>query len=440
MTDRVWGTLLALTLARVAFGYEMQTVASVAAGLISGFGLAVASIGTLIGLYFLPGAFVAFPFGVAARRFGDRPVILGGLLLMTLGSAVSAVAPSPTLLGLGRIVAGAGAVALTVLQAKLVADRFSGRMLVIGMGIMVSAFPAGVAMAQLTQPRLASLVGWPAAFWAGSAVSAAALLLMAATWHEAAPVGRVRGLGWPSRRECTLVLIAGLMWTTYNAGFSNFLGYMPLYLSTRHVAIGHANLIMSAATWLIAPSILLGGAAAGRWGMIPVFVVGAMFDTVATLGAWAVDAPLLWAALFGLFANCHASPMLTLGSLSTRPENRAVGMALFFTMYYGPRLPDPAALRPHGRSDRRHLRRLPLRRPGHHPCRCRCFSCTGICRAAHDRHGPSLTTMTSSIRATAPARGQAGRAASAGRTRSIAAASGGVRLAMLAVRKNASSR
>jgi dipeptide/tripeptide permease len=38
--------------------------------------------------------------------------------------------------------------------------------------------------------------------------------------------------------------------------------------------------------------------------------------------------------LFGTVATMHAGVIIELGTLSARPENRAVGMGLFYTTYY----------------------------------------------------------------------------------------------------------
>jgi predicted MFS family arabinose efflux permease len=97
MQLRRWIILAALALARIAFGYQFQTVATLTTGLVRRFGLSYAQIGSLIGAYMLLGMFVALPLGLLGRRFGDRVVLGTGLALMTAGSCVCAWqdAPSP---------------------------------------------------------------------------------------------------------------------------------------------------------------------------------------------------------------------------------------------------------------------------------------------------------------------------------------------------------
>ena len=100
---RRWGFVAALALARVAFGFQFQSVASLGPELIARFRLDYAAMGTLIGLYMLPGIVVALPGGLLGRRFGERIVVGGGLALMALGSAWAGMATGP-----GRHWAGPG--------------------------------------------------------------------------------------------------------------------------------------------------------------------------------------------------------------------------------------------------------------------------------------------------------------------------------------------
>src|SRR5690606_4645447 len=58
-------------------------------------------VGLAIGAYGLTQAFLQIPFGAASDRFGRKPVIVFGLALFVIGSAVAALADS-----IGWIIAG----------------------------------------------------------------------------------------------------------------------------------------------------------------------------------------------------------------------------------------------------------------------------------------------------------------------------------------------
>ncbi len=330
---RHWGTLWAMALARIAFGYQIQTVASLGPDLRAAFGIEFATLGTLMGLMQLPGVVAAIPSGFLARRFGDRRVIAWGMVAMVAGSLVSAAAGGPVGIGVGRVIAGFGAVALTVLQPKAVADRFRGGDFSVAMGILVGAFPIGIGLGQLTHGRLSQAFGWPAAFVAGAVVAAVALVVLMATWRDVAGL-LSRAMAWPSRHEITLLVLAGMVWTTFNAGYFNFLGYLPSVIAARGHPGWVADVAIGLATWGNLPMMLLGGMVAARIGAVPVFIVGTVAEVLAVSGLAWTDWPLLWGVVFGTFGAMHAGIIVGWGTLSARPENRAVGMGIFYTTYY----------------------------------------------------------------------------------------------------------
>ena len=329
-----WGTLAAMTLARIAFAYQLQTVASLGPELVAAFAIDLATLGTLMGIYMLPGMGFALPIGFLARRFGDRDVMTAGLVLMTVGGIVSAAAGGPVGIGAGRLVAGTGAVALTVLQTKITADLFQGRLFLPVMSLVVGAYPIGIGLGQLTHAPLADAFGLPAAFVMGSVLAGVSLVLFLATWPSPRHVATGSTITWPSRREIGLVVVAGLMWTAYNAGYFNFLAFMPTYMAAHGHSHAMTDLVLTIASWGNLPSILAGGLLAARFGPARVFISGSLLSAIAVIGLGLVDWPILWATVFGLLGSLHAGIIIAIGTTSARPQNRAVGMALFYTTYY----------------------------------------------------------------------------------------------------------
>ncbi len=330
---RRWGLVAAVSLSRVAFGYQFQSLASLGPELLERFGLGYAELGGLIGLYMAPGVLVALPGGLLGRRYGERLVVGGGLALMTLGAAVCAGAGGPSGIGAGRAVAGAGAVMLVVMQGKMIGDRFAGRSFLPVMGLVVGAFPVGVGLVELTHGPVVRALGWPGMFVVGAGIAAVSLVLFLVSSERAHPDA---GAAWalPSPRECGLVAVAGVVWTAYNAGYYGFLSYMPSVLASRGHPPGMLALVLTLATWLNLPATVLGGALAARFGNRPVFLAGAVAGIVAVAGLAVLDWPLLWGLLFGTVASLHAGVIIGVGTLSARPENRAVGMGLFYAIYY----------------------------------------------------------------------------------------------------------
>src|ERR1700678_908704 len=134
--------------------FQFQSVAAVAPLLGHAFGVGLADIGILIGLYFTPGIALALPGGAIGQRFGDKTTLLGALVLMLTGGRAMAASDSWSVQIAGRLVAGSGGVLLNVQMTKMVADWFAGKEMATAMAVFVNSWPAGVAIALLTLPLI----------------------------------------------------------------------------------------------------------------------------------------------------------------------------------------------------------------------------------------------------------------------------------------------
>lgn len=319
----------------MTFGVQVQTVATFEGPLRHAFALDFAGFGTLIGLYMLPGVALALPVAFAGRRLGDRNALAIGMVLMTLGSALSAVAPDVVLFGAGRVVCGAGVVAILVFQGKVLSERYQGRAFTLVTSLQTGAYPIGLGLTPLVLGPLADVFGWRSAFVAGAVAAAVPVALLLATWREMPPGGEVvRLMAWPSRHEIRLVFLAGLVWVFYNAGFANYLAFMPALMAARHAGGVAAAAVVPFATWPNLASVLLGAAIGHKLGNTPVFLAGTLFTFAAIVWAVAGGPLAMTALLFGTFGAVHGGIVIATGTLASRPENRGVGMAIFYTIYY----------------------------------------------------------------------------------------------------------
>lgn len=337
MADR-WLSLAALTLARTAMGFQFQSLPAVGPQLVGDLAMSYATLGTLIGLYLLPGAVLALPGGWLGRRFGDKRVVLAGLGMMTVGGVLLALTGDTTVMMAARILSGAGAVLLNVMATKMVGDWFADRGIVTAMGILVVSWPLGIALAMVLLPGLTATFGWPAALLSGGAAAAACLVLVAAGYR--APPGAVSGATGPprtalSRQEVGLSVLAGLVWAFYNMGLIIVLAFGPDYLIARGESAVAAAATVSIVSWLIMPSLVGGGWISERIGR-PDVTVAVCTLFVAGL-VWAV--PLVGASVLlfiglGLLFGPPAPLIMALPVEGVRTENRAVGMGIYFTCYY----------------------------------------------------------------------------------------------------------
>ena len=114
-----WVTLALVFLARTSMGFQFQSVAAVAPPMLAELGLSYAQLGTLIGLYMLPGALFALPGGVIGQRLGERRVVIAGLALMVAGGLLTAAATGFGGAVAGRLLSGVGAIVMNILLATV---------------------------------------------------------------------------------------------------------------------------------------------------------------------------------------------------------------------------------------------------------------------------------------------------------------------------------
>jgi len=333
-----WLILAVLTFARTAIGFQFQSVAALSPFLLDQFGMSYAALGTLIGIYLFPGVAVSLPSGVLAQRFGDKRIACIGLMAMTAGGLLMAFADSSALLMVGRLVAGTGAVLFNVLVAKMVTDWFQGRELVTALGILISSWPLGIAMALLVIPTAANAFSWSVGMIVAAALSGAALIVVATAYRPAAGLTHQSG---PfhidvTTREFSLATFAGVVWTFYNVAFIVLLAFGPGYLIASNWSAGRANAMVSIVSWVIIPALPLTAWIAERIGRPNTMMVTSF--AAAALAIWSV---IFWSPsvslfiLIGFFLAAPGGLVMALPCESVRPNRRAIAMGLYFTCYYG---------------------------------------------------------------------------------------------------------
>ena len=133
-------------------------------------------VGVAIGAYGLTQALLQIPMGILSDRIGRRPIIIAGLAIFALGSAVAAMAETMQGVIVGRVIQGAGAIAGAVLALAADSAREEQRpkvMAAIGMGIGLS-----FVLALILGPLLGNIIGMPGLFWFTAVLAVGGILLM----------------------------------------------------------------------------------------------------------------------------------------------------------------------------------------------------------------------------------------------------------------------
>lgn len=336
MAER-WRVLAVLFTVRVAMAFQFQSVASLSSFMMADYGFGLADIGLLIGLYVSPGILIALPGGAIGRRFGDKQAVAFGMALMIAGGLLIALSPTWEAQVAGRVLAGLGGVILNVLMSKMVSDWFAGGSLATAMGIFVNSWPVGIALALLTLPPLAGVVGLGGALWVTVALAALGLSLLLLGYRPASALdGQTAEPPVPLRgRVLVAVVIAGAIWGLYNAALGMIFSFGAPTLTGQGWTVEAASATTSLVLWIVALSVPLGGLLADRLGRREAVLASGLisFAVLMLLTPEAEAVRFMFIAL-GVVGGVSAGPIMSLPASVLKPGNRAVGMGVYFTLFY----------------------------------------------------------------------------------------------------------
>ncbi|MDN6548849.1 MAG: MFS transporter, partial [Enterobacterales bacterium] len=120
-------------------------------------------IGIAIGIYGLTQAVFQIPFGLFSDRIGRKPLIVGGLLIFALGSAIAAMTDSIWGVILGRALQGSGAIAAAVMA--LLSDLTREQNRTKAMAFIGVSFGVTFAIAMVAGPIITHAIGLSGLFW-----------------------------------------------------------------------------------------------------------------------------------------------------------------------------------------------------------------------------------------------------------------------------------
>jgi len=330
-----WGILAVLFTVRLTIAFQFQSVAAVAPLLGHDFGVGLAEIGLLIGLYFTPGVALSLPGGAIGQRFGDKSTVLGALALMLVGSLTMALTDSWSWQIGGRLVAGAGGVLLNVQLTKMVADWFAGKEIATAMAIFVNSWPAGVALSLLTLPLIGTAHGVSAVHLVMAALMALGIVLAAGYRPPSTAATAATSSVRLNLHTAIAVTVAGLIWGLYNVGFATIFSFGPTMLVERGWSIASAGSVISIVLWLAVFAVPFGGLVADRMKRPQTVVIaGCLIFASLMLVLSHTGAVISSVIALGLISGQPAGPMMSLPARALQPATRAIGMGLFYTLYY----------------------------------------------------------------------------------------------------------
>lgn len=289
-----WTAVWVLFAGGLSAGAQLTKVPPALPGMRAELGLTLVESGFVQTTVYAVGAAIAVFFGAAADRFGQKRVALLGLLLMTAGGVLGALATGYASVLASRFLEGVGFVLFTVGAAPLIAAATLPGDRPTAFALWSSYMPAGGTLALLLAPLALAHFGWRA-LWLGVAAYTA---LCAALLLRHVPPARFGGQTRSARLLAESLARPGALalcvaFVCYVGQWSSVMTWLPTFaVDERGASQGTAALLTAAFVAINIPGNQLGGLLLRRG--VPraaVLAGGAAAMGVTSVGLLAASAP-----------------------------------------------------------------------------------------------------------------------------------------------------
>ncbi|MDM0032874.1 MFS transporter [Variovorax sp. J22P271] len=224
--------------------------------------------------------------GRMADLLGRTRVFQAGLVVLVVGSAVSALARSPEVLIAGRAIQGLGSAFSAAASLALILAAFEGEQRYKALGLMAAMGGLGGALGTFLGGALTAWIGWRSTFWISVLIPASLLLYsfsVFARFDKGVHQGRADGLGgllliggqtllaWGIVQFGETSSDARALWVAVIAGLALLGGFL-----LRQQAIAHS--LIPPATWRnsgLMEALLYAGI--GQIVIFPMFFIGNLY-------------------------------------------------------------------------------------------------------------------------------------------------------------------
>jgi MFS family permease len=301
-------------------------------------GASLTVVGIIVAAYALPQFLFRIPLGVWSDSLGRRkPFIVGGAIMVVIGSVGLGISPSPLFLGISRVFIGVGAATTIVFPVYLVTFYTAEKM---GQAIGILNFVTGASMmvATLLGGIIADIQGEKFLFF--SAAIIAVISLVCILFAKEYQVHRSGSLSWQElgqgvRRPLLIAAsIIGLL--LFFAEFSSIWGFIPIYAAK----IGASGTALGILTMMVTAGTMIGSLASApmikRWGNGWTIVISSLVLGLVLLAVPSIHAiVLLGTVLFihGVGFGIISTQLMGLSIYNIPPQQRATAMGFYQAVY-----------------------------------------------------------------------------------------------------------
>lgn len=241
----------------------------------------------------------ALIFGLAADRFGRRPIMMANILIYSVLAFASAFSPSLTVLIVLRTLYGVAMGGEWGIGSSLVMESVPERARGVVSGILQAGYPSGYLIASLVYLVAFPLIGWRGLFMIG--ILPALLILYIRRTVKESPAFEERKAARPlSLTQALRVHVGLLVWAILLMTAFNFFshGTQDVYPTFLEKQLGYSSTVTGTIAVIYNIGAIIGGICFGAWsqtlGRRRAIVVAALL-AIPAAGLWtyAPNAPLL---------------------------------------------------------------------------------------------------------------------------------------------------
>lgn len=152
-------------------GYDVLSIAFAAPGISVEWGLSKATLGIILSLELVGMALGSIAMGALADTRGRRPTMLFGLVILTVGMAIAALAPNVYILGAARIFTGIGIGGLLAAATATSSDYCNNKNRSLAVVLVAGGFPFGIYLGATFLAPLLKQYDWRVTFYLGALIS-----------------------------------------------------------------------------------------------------------------------------------------------------------------------------------------------------------------------------------------------------------------------------
>ncbi|MCK4793783.1 MAG: MFS transporter [Desulfobacteraceae bacterium] len=258
----------------LVFAFTLQSLPPILSLIIKELKLTHAQAGLLMSLFSLPAIFLAILAGLLSDHWGPFKTGVISLILVVIGTVIFALSGVFLYAGLGRVIAGVGAVAVSIVAPQMLSQWFRGREVGTAMGIFNTAMPVGTIISFTTFGRLGESLGWQIPILITVMIGVAGLVAFLLLYKPAQ--NPLQKITFNKEEKVTaffssllkvgvLMWLVGLCWMWFNAAIISFSTFAPDFFVSKGYSIGFAGFLASLLMW-------------GSLGLSP--VIGRLVDKV----------------------------------------------------------------------------------------------------------------------------------------------------------------